>query len=249
MRSDSIRRRVRKLTDRLTSGERAGTERVRIDDLISPLRYDVLVRQKFFELLASLPPEDRDNLAAVAEIARDTPYFTWFRSIVVPRFKPELVGREDAIGNAFVERVQLSIDLYDSLGTSGYSRQWPITLFSGREILPTDTGKQLDRRLYAGDGCHRLALLRSSGVEVLDPGDYRLLVARRMTPLDNTTRLIPLLGIESERYFTFMALSYAPGHACRTEGQLLEQVRSEDPDRLPELRAILRRDLQLLSDT
>ena len=73
--SRSLRSLIRRSTTRLTVDDRAGTEEVRIDDLISPLRYDVLARQQFFELLAGLTVEDRDDIVKLAEIARRTSYF------------------------------------------------------------------------------------------------------------------------------------------------------------------------------
>jgi len=234
--SRSLRSLIRRSTTRLTVDDRAGTEEARIDDLISPLRYDVLARQEFFELLAGLTVEDRDDIVKLAEIARRTSYFIWFRSVLIPRFRPELIGHEAEIGRAFAERVKRSVELYESVVASGYrAGDWPITLFSGRTILATDTGKRLDRELYAGDGCHRLALLRSNGVTVLDPGAYRVRIERRHIPLDNTARLIGLLGLEPPQYFAFLSLSYAPDSPCRTREQLLDRVRSDDPGRLSEL--------------
>jgi len=239
---------IGRVADRLGVDDRAGTEPVRIDELISPLRYDVLARQQFFELVAGLPPEDRGEIAKLAEIARPTPYFTWFHEVVIPRFRPELVGSEVEIERAFAERVERSVELYESFLASGYrGRDWPITLFSGRAILATSTGKRLDRKLYAGDGCHRLALLRSSGTETLGPGAYQVRTRRELTPLDHTAHLIPLLGIKPEQYFTFLSLSYSPGHPCRTREQLLARVRSDDRQRLAELEVILEVDLPLLS--
>jgi hypothetical protein len=239
---------IRRVTERFGVDDRVGSEPVRIDELISPLRYDVLARQQFFELVAGLPPGDRGEIAELAEIARRTPYFTWFHAVVIPRFRPELVGSEAEIERAFEQRVERSIELYESFLASGYrGRDWPITLFSGRTIHPTDSGKQLDRKLYAGDGCHRLALLRSSGIEVLGPGDYQVRTTRELTPLDNTARLLPLLGVEPERYFTFLSLSYSPSRPCWTREQLLARVRLDDQRRLAELEAVLEVDLPLLS--
>jgi hypothetical protein len=243
----SSKRLIRRLADRLSGGDQVGSEPVRIDELISPLRYDVLARLQFFELLADLPTEARGDITTLAEIAARTSYFTWFHDVVIPRFRPELLGAEAEIGRAFAGRVQRSVELYESFVVTGYrGSDWPITLFSGRTILATDTGKRLDRRLYAGDGCHRLALLRSRGIETLEPGAYRVRVARQLTPLDHTARLIPLLGVGPGQYFAFLSLSYAPGRTCRTREQLLAQVRSTDPKRLPELEAVLDVDLPLL---
>lgn len=245
----SLRGRVLRATGKLRVDDREGAEPIRIDELISPLRYDVLARQRMFELLAEMPAADRSAIDRVIELAGETAYFVWFRTVVIPRFRPELIGDDDAIDLAFGVRVKRSVELYESFMASGYrAREWPITLFSGRRILATDSGKRLDRRLYAGDGCHRLALLRSTGTSTLEPGAYRVHEMPRLSPLDQTTRLIPALGIGPEEYFDFLALSYAPDRGCRTREELIERVRSDDPGRLAELERVLELDTPLLAD-
>ena len=236
-------RRARRLLRRTTSRHKAGTEPVRIDDLVSPLRYDVLVRERF---LARLRQARGDDLATALASPAGTAYLTWFREIVIRRFKPELIGREQAIEEAFAARVQASRDLIESVEAEGYDPGRPIILLSGRRIAATATGKQIGRRLFAGDGCHRLALLRLRGVTVLDPGTYRVEIAPRLEPLDNTTILIPPLGLTRSEYFRFLALTYAPRSGCDSEAELRRHVAAHDPDRLAELDGVLAVDRPLL---
>lgn len=241
-----MRRSIGAVSRRALSSERPGRKPVRIDDLISPLRYDVLVRQRFLKQLAEAGPKRRRDVDGLAERARGGPYFAWFREIVVRRFRPELIGDEEAILRAFSERVARSVSLLESFEASGYDAGQAIVLRTGRTILPTASGKRLDRRLYAGDGCHRLALLRLAGSATLEPGSYRVHSARRFAPLDHTATLIPLLGLEPGRYFEFLSLTYAPGRGLRTERELLDHVRSHGPECLPELERLLAVDLPLL---
>ncbi|GIK78209.1 MAG: hypothetical protein BroJett022_18990 [Actinomycetes bacterium] len=222
----------------------AGTEPVRIDDLISPLRYDVLVRRRFLDRIAAASgPADVD--AAVASPAgRD--YRSWFEGIVIRRFHPELAGTADAVERAFAERVRRSVALCESFAAAGYDPAGPLLLRSGRRIAATATGKRIERRLFVGDGCHRLALLRRDGATALQPDAYRVEITPTLAPLDNTAELIPLLGLRPRPYFRFLALAYAPGTGCDTEERLRRHVAAERPDRLLELESVLRIDLPLL---
>ncbi len=237
-------RRVRRLLRRASVRTEAGTEPVGIDDLISPLRYDVLVRERFLDRIASASgPADIDAAIASPE-GHD--YRSWFERIVVPRFHPRLAGDPAAVAGAFAERVRRSADLCESFAAAGYDPAQPLLLRSGRRIASTATGKRMERRLFVGDGCHRLALLRRNGATELEPDAYRVEIAPTLTPLDNTAELIPLLGLRPRSYFRFLALAYAPGADCDTEEQLRRHVVAERPDRLRELEGVLRIDLPLL---
>jgi hypothetical protein len=243
-RHGSIGRRVRNARRRARLVHEPGREPVRIDDLVSPLRYDVLVRERFLACLRQADGDVADALESPAGVA----YRTWFREIVVRRFKPDLIGREQEIEEALAARVRASGDLVASFEAAGYDPRRPITLFSGRKLLPTTTGKRLGGRLFAGDGCHRLALLRLHGIDVLQPDSYRVQVAPRYAPLDNTAELIPMLGVELEEYLDFLALTYAPGRASTTRDELLEQTADLNPERVDELAAILVIDRPLLPE-
>ena len=100
------------------------------------------------------------------------------------------------------------------------------------------TGKRLARRIYAGDGCHRLAWLRMSGVKVLEPGMYRLHVADVFTPRDETALLIGEMPISRREYFGLFRCP-TPDRELGGEDELLDHVRSTDPDRLPELEGVI----------
>lgn len=237
--------RVRNMRRRLVASERPGAEPTAIDDLISPLRYDILIRQRYFEFLRKHPELVEGDPAAVAEASRTHAYFIWFSRVVVPRFRPELAGSPELIAPAFTARVAASLDLLRSFEAHGLDPARPLVLETGRTIEPTATGKRLARRLYPGDGCHRLALLRASGVTDLEPGGYRVRSVRRFTPLDNTALLLPELEIDPETYRRFLALSYGP----LVEAALArrEVSRGAAPERgLDEVRRVIRLDAPLL---
>jgi hypothetical protein len=224
-----------------------GREPIPIDHLVSPLRYDIVVRQRYLEVLRERRALAEDDFEAFMELSRQQPYFTWFTRVVIPGGNnPEMVGDDERVNAAFERRVRRSIELHDAFESGGYDRRRPIILRTGEEIEPTSTGKRLARRIYAGDGCHRLAWLRMAGVDVLEPGMYRLHVAQAFTPRDHTAPLIGAMAISRREYLSFLSLSYA-NRELSSEEALLDHVRSTDPDRLSEIEEVIAVDSPLLS--
>jgi hypothetical protein len=226
-----------------------GREPIPIDHLVSPLRYDIVVRQRYLELVRERRSLAEEDFEAFMELSRRQPYFTWFTRVVIPnrnpRNRPQVVD-DEYVDAAFERRVRRSIDLHDALESTGFDNRWPIILRTGKEIAPTSTGKRLDRRIYAGEGCHRIAWLRMAGVEVLEPRMYRLHVTPVLTPRDETARLIGAMAIPRREYLSFLSLSYAD-RELSSEGALLSHVRSTDPDRLREIEELIAVDSPLLA--
>jgi len=243
--SQRVRRRVRRVIDRAGAGEVAADQPVRIDDLVSPLRYDILVRQRYLSLVTESPELLEGDLGPLLELSRSHQYHTWFVAVVVPRFMPHLIGRDDEIAAAFEKRVRATVELVRSVQESGLDPKRPITLRTGRRIQPTATGKRLARRIYARDGCHRIALLRASGVTVLQPGTYRLDRQNSFVPLDNTAPLLRAAPIDTTTYWGFMALSYDSLVAADRSGPAPDGE-ATDPQRFAEMLAVASIDEPLL---
>lgn len=223
-----------------------GREPVDIMRLVSPLRYDVMVRLAFFEQTAARERLVREDFERFLEEVASGPYRQWFERVYCVRFHPELIGRPGRAADAFRERVRRSVALYDSFRKQGFETRTPITLRSGRTIGPSDSGKRVAADLFVGDGCHRLALLLLSGATHLNPEQYRVKIKPSYTPIDNTLLLLPALGLDERRYAAFV--SHAFGTVVHESLAALERdVATRAPERLPELRAILARDLPHLN--
>lgn len=236
----AARESLREIGRGLSPRYRPGTEALMIDELISPLRYDVLVRSQLFELLAAERACFDRSPSAFVELARQTDYHTWFRVVAV--YAIGIAGQaDDEIEAAFERRVLRSAALADSVAAKGFIPKPPLTVRSTGHVV-TAAGKRLGPRHYPLDGCHRLALLRALGRTELRPGEYRV-TAGSGPLLDNTAKLIPALGLADDRYLPFVARGYgvtlAPGDDADALVQAVEGAR---PERAGELRSVLATD-------
>lgn len=214
--------------------KRLGRRPLRIEQLISPLRYDVLVRASFFEFLAARPAgeSDSDLVAAAAE----EPYAVWFRDVAMTRFRPWVLKDPEALEENFRERVLASRALRESFEANGFDRSRPVTLRVSRGELVADSGAVITRTVHVGDGGHRLALLLQTGSALL-PGMYRL-DPRPMPLIDNTSVLLGPLRVTDDDYLAFIGKGYTeqPFH---DERSLLQVVRDADPAAGTELESVL----------
>jgi hypothetical protein len=241
--SHGVRRRVPGL---VRFAYQPGRERIPIDWLISPLRYDILVRQQYFEVLRERRALAEEDFDAFLELSRQHPYFTYFTQVAIPSHQPGMMGNDKLVAAAFERRVRASVALHDSFDSTGYDKRRPIILRTGAQIEPTATGKRLARTMHAGDGCHRLAWLRASGVDVLEPDMYRMHVAQVLTPRDDTALLLAAMTVGRPEYFSFLSLSYAD-EELYSEEALLDHVRSTRPGLMPELEQVIAVDSPLLA--
>ena len=185
-----------------------GTEPVRIGSLVSPLRYDVLVRAAHFEFHAARSDLYAGDFAAYAAQARDTSYFVWFERVMAPRWLPHVVGDADALERAWHERLHAAAALHASFAQRGFDASHPVELHAGVRIRPTATGKTVSRRLFAGDGNHRLALLLAAGHTELLPTHYRVKRYLSLVPADTTGFLVGETGASWSDYRAFIELGY-----------------------------------------
>src|SRR2546422_11556844 len=54
-----------------------GPEPVAIDHLVSPLRYDIVVRQRYLEVLRDRRARAAGDFEAFMQLSRQPPHFTW----------------------------------------------------------------------------------------------------------------------------------------------------------------------------
>ena len=212
-----------------------------IDRLISPVRYDVLVRANDFRFFAERLDVFHDDFDAYTALAMGDPYYEWFRTIAHPRF----VGGRD-LHTAFRERLQKAAGLYLSFTEHGFDARFPIVVASSGPVATTATGKVMNGRQFPVDGCHRLALLHVAGYRQLPAEWCWLRVDRRWSPPDNTHSLIPALGIQPAEYYGFISRGYA-GVTFEDEASLLAHLELADPGVLDEVRGVIAVDRPVLA--
>ena len=214
-----------------------GHESLAVLELVSPLRYDVLVRAQLFTLLDRLRHEERAGDADLVAAAREQPYAVWFEKVAMARFRPWVLQDRALFEDQFAERVLRSAALWESFREKGFDARHPVTLRAAGGPLPTDSGVVVDRPLHVADGGHRLALLVAAGLD-LTPGMYRIDHRPIARLIDNTATLIGPLGLDEAEHVRFVARGYGADGVEDAEA-LLSHVRSHAPERLAEVTAVL----------
>jgi hypothetical protein len=217
---------------RLRPGDRA----LDIDRLISPLRYDVLVRERYLGFLARNLDLFHRDFDAFVELARGEQYHAWFCAVAIHKIRPGTEGA-DELDAAFQERLRQTTRLYLAFSERGFDPRFPITVRTAGPVAVTTTGKTVAGRLFPTDGCHRLALLRFTGHRSLLPEWYRLRTDGGWQPPDNTGTLIGALGITRAEYLEFLSLGYTDS-MFHDEDALLAHTASADADELRRIIAV-----------
>ena len=166
--------------------------------IIFPLRYDVLIRKSFFELYGANRELYINDFKRFMLLAGQHPYYEWFSKVLVVRYFPQIIGSEKSLAAEYENRVVTSAKLYESIMAQGFDEHFPIILYTGKTILPADTGRKMDATYYMGDGCHRLACLMSMGYEALPKKYVRVKCFKRLVPLDNTRMLASSVSVDKK---------------------------------------------------
>jgi hypothetical protein len=221
---------------------------ISIAELVSPLRYDVIVRRDFFELYAHNRALYRSERASFIELVRRSSYYRWWvdSEAVWTRLDRRLDPAQ--LDAAFVDRVDRAIALYDSAERRGLHGRGVVLKTADLMLPPTarqggpPTGKTVSGRYFLADGCHRLALHMLQGQTTLSPRDFRVRHYERYSPFDSTSLLVPSLGLSSERYVEYLATRYAAPSRYADIEDLIGHVRRNRPNDLDEVLSLLRVD-------
>lgn len=212
-----------------------GDQQLDIERLISPLRYDVLVRAQFLQFVSARPADEDPEVLVRA--ALDHPYRVWFEKVAMARFRPWVLADPALLRSQYAERVTTARELWWSFQGRGFDSRYPVTLRTTTGPRTSDSGATITRRIHVGDGGHRLAMLLAGGHR-LEPPMYRL-DPRPMPVIDNTATLAPALGLSAEDYLRFVSRGYAQREFTDLQA-LREHVAEHAADQLPELDSVLR---------
>ena len=211
----------------------AGTVPVDIGALIVPLRYDVVVRARFFDFLAENPDLSGPDLV---DAAAGTAYATWFEHVECARYFPELLRDTERREQRFTARVDGAVRLLRSFEDGGFDAASPVTLITAAVGSTSDSGVPALEPLHIGDGCHRLALLLREGA-TLEPWMYKVRPSLN-TLVDNTSVLLTAGAVTEADYVGFLGGRFPVGDALTVSGALANtgavDARSGD-----ELRAVV----------
>ncbi|HEX6655766.1 MAG TPA: hypothetical protein VF153_06085 [Candidatus Limnocylindria bacterium] len=230
--------------DEITPGTTIG-ESVPMERLICPLRYDIHVRVSFVELLRDEWPTFKADRPAFLELPAARAYRTWHDEVLAKRRAALREQRHD-IDESFAARVDRTGRLWESFRDGGFDASQPVELRSGR-VLQLPNGKAIGTRIFAGDGCHRLACLIAAGQTELLPAQYYLRTKPEFAPRDNTALLLRPLGLDLSAYLAFLSPLYADGATPATVGDLRVATATRHPDLAAELESVLAHDLPLVN--
>lgn len=218
---------------------------VRIGEIVSPLRYDVVVRARHLAFYAARRDLFATDFEAYQALAREQAYFVWFARVAAPRWWPWVFDDPLLFESAWRDRLRASAALHDSFQAHGFDLAHPIELHAGRRVRQTASGKRTTRRLFAGDGNHRLSLLMAAGQDLLQPSQYRVKRYLSIVPADTTGFLLRETGAGWSEYRSFLELGY-PAARLEVSGG---RVRVEAPDTAvaAEVKALVERDLPHLA--
>lgn len=206
-----------------------GTEPVDVRALVVPLRYDVVVRARFFDFLATYPGLSGSELVDEAGM---TAYATWFDEIECARYFPELLDDRERRNQRFAERVLGAARLLRSFDEAGFDARHPVTLIRSQADAVADSGAPALGPLHIGDGCHRLSLLLRSRA-TLEPWMYR--VRPQLAPLVDNTALLRKHGVVPELdYVAFLGGRFPVGDAVDLQGavQRVSEASVSESERL-----------------
>lgn len=214
--------------------KRGGDRPLDIAELVSPFRYDVLVRAALFDAIEARPAG-----ASLDDLVRSVathPYAVWFREVELRRFYPWVLSDEAAVAAAYHDRVARAVRTFESFRAHGFDPARPVTVRVAKAPRRSDSGVLVAKTRHLGDGGHRLALLMRT-TAVLEPHMYRL-DPRPAPVIDNTAILVPALGVGEAEYARFLARTFV-GSGVDTLGELRARVARERPVRAAELEALV----------
>ena len=250
--AEVLNRTIRKFSSTWKRNKRTryvkGNRQVEISSIISPLRYDTLIRQNYFSYFESNIHLYKNNSHEYIQLALRNPYFLWFRDVSLARSSPHLPRHPDEVEKAYAAKIRRSADLYFRFKTNGFDLNSPIALHTAKNITATSSGKLIIRDFYAGDGCHRLALLNLFGYRYLEPEFYKVKIGESYSPLDNTIILIKATTIRESEYYAFLSMYYAD-KVFFDRDSLRSYVAREAPWKVSEMDRVLEIDVPVLGQS
>jgi hypothetical protein len=228
----------------LVSGSEIGEE-IELASLVCPLRYDIIVRADFMAYYRgnrNIYEQDLD--AFLAHPSAQAYRSSWMKDAT--RSRPQITDEQSFMEREFLGRMRRALALCDSLERNGYDNAQLIELRAAN-VIHHENGKNVGRRYYAGDGCHRLAHLLGKGEMHLKPWQYQVRVYDEFWPRDNTYLLLGSVLRSESAYCRFISRYYCAGEAFETSADILRHVEQHSPSQLDEVTSVMSVDLKRLA--
>jgi hypothetical protein len=230
----------------LVSGSEIGEE-IEIASLVCPLRYDIIVRANFMAYYCEnrhIYEEDLD--AFLAHPSAQAYRSSWVKDAA--RSRPQIAKDKSFMQREFIGRMRRALALCDSLERNGYDDTYAIELRAAN-VIHHENGKSVERRFYAGDGCHRLAYHLLLGNKYLKRSQYQVRVYDEFWPRDNTYLLLGCVLRSESEYCRFISRYYCAGETFETSADILRHVEQHSPSLRDEVTSVMSIDLKRLAQT
>ena len=191
-----------------------------ISDIVWPYRPDILIRIDFLEWfnenkykyfdngLLKLSEEDVIENELFFNEAKKHPYFLQFtrkrryRKLNLSKEKSELI---------YAQGIATFINLLENIRLNGFDRQQKIGLYKACYLKKPDYGEKIERKVYMGDGCHRLACLIWLGKNIIIPKEnFKMQLKLFYKPVNSFGILKRLKIVDSKDEYFFHRLFNGP---------------------------------------
>ncbi len=189
-------------------------EGIPIWSIVSPLRYDVLVRRDFYSFYAAhrdLYLEDRNGFADLARKDQLLYLVLGVRGRTrqqSPAYEQNLAGFQVFAANepsSPAVRERQTVRVPDSVSDHPQDGKPDPSPYD--ESRGASSGKRLGAKYFLADGCHRVALLMALGHQNLPAEYFRVKHYQEFSPFDSTVLLARRVVQDASEYYCFLSQS------------------------------------------
>lgn len=160
-----------------------------LSSIIAPLRYDIIIREKFIAFYLKNRKLYQNDLGSFVEKSKKEPFYEYFK-IRTAVYRPKILKDKGMTMDEYQKYIKNFISLFEKIKNKGFDANFPVTLH--RSIF--------SKKLYMGDGCHRIACLKFLGYKSLPKEHGKIIISLFHKPKNNTKMLLDM-GLISKKTF------------------------------------------------
>ena len=158
-----------------------------INSLVFPLRHDILLREQFISFYLKNKELYKKDFDSFFKKSYNHMFFKYYKLVKIATYEPKILKDEKLLIQKYKKYIICFISLFEDIKKNGFNKEYPIRIETGKNILPTETGKIFSKKYYMGDGCHRLACLKFLGFTDIPSDFVNIRKYYNYSPLDVTS--------------------------------------------------------------